>query len=1156
MPRYYRQTTDSSAASSQRSRTDTTTSSVSGPSRSNTPLSLSDVVQLRDINSKEQDTRVEPNVVAVPGYRTPPVNTWGMGNEFKQAAISVESVSSLHMYIYQPNYEPAEDFTWEKFLKAGSDLAEELARLTTEYPNRPIILVAHSLGGVLLKKALLLAHQNVQDPRFKLLVECLSGILFMGTPHASVSDEDTLLRHNQVLYSCAKVSVQKQASRLPRSDVFQLANLAAAFEQIATIPLLSVFEYTSPRSGVPKFFGKKRKALVDQQLATISSHAEQLLGVNATHDDLCKLPILRDDKYSARDFLRCLLEQLAGDKRWTGEIDMPTSFQDPVVTNPLNPLNLAPVEPLHPTTGSAGRVGRKLREDKPTPATSLSLPLRLHLISNTSSENLLESRKPVLPCFMLSQYPNPDFTGRQDILEKIDEALLITNKKQTHGPTTSLFAICGMGGIGKTDIAVQYAHTRRDKFAAIFWLEAGGVSQLASDFGRIATQLGLQTAADLEEVRSLESSIEVAKAWLSRPRRPEEAAKDNWLLIFDNADNLDIITNYVPYHGNGSILVTSRDPFAKEHFFNNGSGIDLEPLPETDSATLLRKLITRSEEATSSDEQAASVELANHLAGLPLAMTQMAGFIRRRHLSIREFVTLYANDARYAEIHDVGNPIQDHRYGYTLATAYNFQGLSAAPLRLLQLLAFMNPDRVQEYIFVNNRPSSGQWQNSKLSSQWTAQDFESARYELLGSSIIKRNIYKKELWIHRVIQAEVRTRIGNEEERYQTFKDAVSLLAVVWPPGDHSSQQIKRWETCEELLPHLERFYQLYIEYSDAWDNYPVDPTFPMLLNEAGVYLHERGFSHEGKAYLRLALSLCDQANITMEPLVSDMHLTMGALSNETNDAGSCLEHNILCLSIRKAEAAKGTKPDLRLAFAHSQMGIAYMMVRKFALATEYFKQSVEMLKSIEVDPDEFGFPVCNLGLGYWVQGALDEADKTLTDLLHQREKLHGKMDKVSYKTGRVLHALGNVRASKAMQMESENNHEAAKAYWDQSFAIHKDCLKQYESTLGKFNHRTADACHKLAEHYIRLKEHETAQRYLDRALSIWGDRQWYKNESARSSFLRGTHLVSLGGKENIELGNRWIERAKLLRKEIIPDEEPRELDTVDFDDLVCFWSV
>ena len=80
---------------------------------------------------------------------------------------------------------------------------------------------------------------------------------------------------------------------------------------------------------------------------------------------------------------------------------------------------------------------------------------------------------------------------------------------------------------------------------------------------------------------------------------------------------------------------------------------------------------------------------------------------------------------------------------------------------------------------------------------------------------------------------------------------------------------------------------------------------------------------------------------------------------------------------------------------------------------------------------------------------------------------------------------------------------------------------------------------------------------FLDRAMSIWGDRQWFKNESARSSFLRGTHLLSMGGKENVEMGNRWIERAKLLRREILQkEEEAKELDTTDFDELVCFWSI
>lgn len=120
----------------------------------------------------------------------------------------------------------------------------------------------------------------------------------MGTPHAGLTDEDTLHRYNQVLYSCRSTTVPTQALRPSRHDVFQLANLAAVFEQIATVPTLSVFEYASTGPGVP---------LVDEQLASISSHAEQLLGVHLTHSELCNLSTLNDDTYSARIFLEFLL---------------------------------------------------------------------------------------------------------------------------------------------------------------------------------------------------------------------------------------------------------------------------------------------------------------------------------------------------------------------------------------------------------------------------------------------------------------------------------------------------------------------------------------------------------------------------------------------------------------------------------------------------------------------------------------------------------------------------------------------------------------------------------------------------------------------------------------------------------------------------------
>lgn len=500
----------------------------------------------------------------------------------------------------------------------------------------------------------------------------------------------------------------------------------------------------------------------------------------------------------------------------------------PFAVDPLNPLNLAPIEPIDTNSTSKFTPSNMSQENRGFTRPPIELALRSSpVFSETNTERLLEMRRCRLPCFNVSHLPNRDFTGRQDILEIMDQYLLPTIPEPEGFASTRFFALCGMGGIGKTDVAIEYAHSRRHKFGAIFWLDSGGISQLTADFGQIANKLGLLRP---DETSDLESNIKIAKAWLTTSKNSEGSENESWLLIFDNADNLNVITDYVPRIGNGSVLITSRDPSAKEDFFSDGTGIEMSPLSVDDSAALLRKLVARTAEGSTMDEQDASLTLATKFDGLPLAMTQMAGYIRRRRLSIREFISLYDTDARYAEIHNVSNQFQSHRYGSTLATAYNFQGLSAHATKLLQLLAFLNPDRVQETIFLSPMAIGG----DGVGSLWTASTFENARYELLASSIVKRNIYKKELWIHRVIQAEVRTRI-DEGRRYQIFKEATALLHAIWPPGNLLMQARKRWVVCEDLMPHLEQLFHLYMEYSDAWDNFELDVTFPILLNEMGV---------------------------------------------------------------------------------------------------------------------------------------------------------------------------------------------------------------------------------------------------------------------------------------------------------------------------------
>jgi tetratricopeptide (TPR) repeat protein len=167
-------------------------------------------------------------------------------------------------------------------------------------------------------------------------------------------------------------------------------------------------------------------------------------------------------------------------------------------------------------------------------------------------------------------------------------------------------------------------------------------------------------------------------------------------------------------------------------------------------------------------------------------------------------------------------------------------------------------------------------------------------------------------------------------------------------------------------------------------------------------YLDERGFSFQGNAYLKHSLELFERVRnkpANANDILSDIYYTLGAIANEINDASGCLQNNLVLLDMRTRSAEERGKPDVRLAAAHSQIGIAYMMGGKLALATEYFKQSVEIFKSLEdFQADMLGFPSANLGLAYWTQGQLDEAEEVFATALKEREEAFGRLDTMSYK--------------------------------------------------------------------------------------------------------------------------------------------------------------
>lgn len=434
-------------------------------------------------------------------------------------------------------------------------------------------------------------------------------------------------------------------------------------------------------------------------------------------------------------------------------------------------------------------------------------------------------KNPVLPCYSLGSYkPNEAFYGRTEVLQLIDKSLLPTQRPPSSEKLLRSFALCGMGGIGKTDVAVQYVFTRKTIFEAIFWLHADDSNILAENFARIAQDLGLEAA---EEAKDLTVSREKVQGWLSNPVRSfdsNEVTDDEvpWLLVFDNADNLEVLNDYWPITGHGSILVTSRDPLAKKSFYTVNQGIDVEPFKGEETVEIIKALTHNS--ATANEEDL--VALAERLAGLPLAIIQMAGLIRRLRLSHSDALKLY--DQARQEFFNMKTEKQQSGYEHCLATVWAFDSLSKEAFTLLECLSFLDPDQIPERILTEGITSIAvdNWPGSLFG-------YYRARKELTQSSLITYNGEREQIRVHRMLQEATKAKM--DQGRFiEIFRGMVTLLEQAWPfQSLIKRHNTARWKECAALFPSIIRIKDLFQESSHLAGHKPT-VSLASLLNDAG----------------------------------------------------------------------------------------------------------------------------------------------------------------------------------------------------------------------------------------------------------------------------------------------------------------------------------
>ncbi|GKZ55459.1 hypothetical protein AnigIFM49718_000535 [Aspergillus niger] len=530
---------------------------------------------LRNPAATSQDS---VDIILIPGIGTASPENWPFANTKWLATLPSSGAEARVLSYEYPSPFTSSKLSLESILMLGYDFLHNLNESRSRSDpssarNKPILLVCHSLGGIIAKQALCVA--NKQFTRYGSIVNAIAGVIFLSTPHRYGDKVTSLMRFRDILEATTGRNLKFSNSSIEQEGAI-LVDLADRFEGISfRSPILSIYELrVSKSSSIP--LRQKHQQLVNREACTTHAPMETVIGLNLNHHDTC------------------LFTKSVGNEG-IPELNkfVQETLHDAVLLVALRLEGLKQIELDECPSNKA----TEWPSNRATDGTSLSgFELVYPITSSTEVRKTFH-----LPCFLFHIHSaNRDFCGREDILERLVAELLPSQNNVTASDTTlRQFALCGFGGIGKTEIAREFSRRHKASFDAVFWVVADEVARLDHHYQQILLALGLE---DPSEDKSQVISREIVKGWLSNPRKHlsgsdefvqtgQARSEAIWLLIFDNADDLMILADYWS-QGSGSILVTSRDPLAKGIFTRRPSGLDLGPLSQQDSLSLFSQLTT------------------------------------------------------------------------------------------------------------------------------------------------------------------------------------------------------------------------------------------------------------------------------------------------------------------------------------------------------------------------------------------------------------------------------------------------------------------------------------------------------------------------------------------------------------------------------------
>jgi NB-ARC domain len=288
-----------------------------------------------------------------------------------------------------------------------------------------------------------------------------------------------------------------------------------------------------------------------------------------------------------------------------------------------------------------------------------------------------------IPYYMIPYGLNLRFFGRSFEVDILKRSL----HPQENRECLKVIAIYGIGGVGKTQLALHYANTSMELYDVVIWIPAETQIKITQALANFATKLGLPKAKGTEDDYQ---SIQKVRDWLNTSGK-------TFLLIFDNVEHHEILEQIWPASTRGSVIITCRSQSVASK--RTTEVMHLQCFAVETGIKVLYSLTGL--QPSSENDAAAARELARLLDGFPLAAVQISEFIIDRGYSYEELLQVYKKSAEKVFARS-GTPVQ---YEHTLGTVWDvsFQRLSTESKALLNMLAFFDPDQIPEWVLTNQK---------------------------------------------------------------------------------------------------------------------------------------------------------------------------------------------------------------------------------------------------------------------------------------------------------------------------------------------------------------------------------------------------------------------------------------------------------------------